>query len=110
MYWHAARLSSMTQDFAILLMGDFPQQNSLFRSVSIRVPLSRSADSSGKLGDTWMRIGTHNIASHTHRLDNATSRKGLNARQAAFANKQYKSHRRVGLPSDIIQSLATQDR
>jgi hypothetical protein len=42
-------------------------------------------------------------------LDNATSRKGLNACQATFANKQYKSHQRVGLPSDIIESLATQN-
>ncbi len=44
-----------------------------------------------------------------HRLDNTTSRKGLNVRQAAFANKQYKSHQRVGFPSDIIDSLAAQD-
>ena len=36
------------------------------------------------------------------------SRKGLDARQAAFANKKYKSHRRVGLPSDVIASLAAQ--
>ena len=42
-------------------------------------------------------------------LDNATSRKGLDARQAAFANKQYKSHRKVGLPSEITQSLGAQD-
>src|SRR5712691_7101509 len=99
MYWHTARLSSMAQDFAILLMGDFPQRNSLFRSVSIHVPLSQSTNSSRKLGDTWTRIGMHNIALHTHHLDNATSRKGLNVHQAAFTNKQYKSHWRVGLPS-----------
>ena len=29
---------------------------------------------------------------------------GLNARQAALANKKYKSHRKVGLPKDIIDS------
>jgi len=39
------------------------------------------------------------------RLDNALSRQGL---QAAFANKTCKSHRRVGLPADVIASL-TQD-
>jgi len=44
-----------------------------------------------------------------NRLDNTTSRKGLNAQQAAFANRRYKSHRRVGLPGDIIQDLADQD-
>jgi hypothetical protein len=32
-------------------------------------------------------------------------RKGLNAQQAALANKKYKSHRKVGLPSDIITSI-----
>ena len=36
-------------------------------------------------------------------------RKGLDARQAAVANKKYKSHRKIGLPSDIIASLATND-
>ena len=46
---------------------------------------------------------------HTHRLDNATFRKGLNMCQAAFVNKLYKSHQRIGLPSDLIESLATQD-
>jgi len=38
-------------------------------------------------------------------LDNATSRKGLDMHQATFANKKYKSYRRVGLLSDIIASL-----
>ena len=32
-------------------------------------------------------------------------RKGLNAQQAVLANKKYKSHRKVGLPSDIISSI-----
>jgi hypothetical protein len=32
-------------------------------------------------------------------------RKGLNAQQAALANKKYKSHRKVGLPSDIIACI-----
>jgi hypothetical protein len=43
------------------------------------------------------------------RLDKMIARKGLNARQAAYANRTYKSHRRVGLPSDIIASLAMKD-
>ena len=42
-------------------------------------------------------------------LDNATSRKGLDARQAAYANKKYKSHRKVGLPNDIKASIAAED-
>jgi hypothetical protein len=42
-------------------------------------------------------------------LDKTISRKGLNACQAAFSNRKYKAHRRVGLPSDIIDSLATKD-
>ena len=46
---------------------------------------------------------------HTHHLDNMTSRKGLDTHQAAFANKQYKSHQRVGLPTNIIEALASQD-
>src|SRR5260221_14134129 len=36
-------------------------------------------------------------------------RKGLDARQAALANKQYKSHRKIGLPKDIIKSINTVD-
>jgi hypothetical protein len=42
-------------------------------------------------------------------LDKTITRKGLNARQAAFTNRKYTSHRRVGLPSDIIASLDTED-
>jgi len=38
-----------------------------------------------------------------------TYRKGLDVQQAAFANRKYKSHRRIGLPSDILTSLATVD-
>ena len=57
--------------------------------------------------DAYRYAHNHRIA--LHRLDNMTSRKGLNARQAAFANKRYKSHRRVGLPHDIVQSMDTQD-
>jgi hypothetical protein len=35
--------------------------------------------------------------------------KGLDVQQAAFANKKYKSHQRIGLLSDILTSLATED-
>jgi hypothetical protein len=35
--------------------------------------------------------------------------KGLNAQQAALANKKYKSHRKVGLPRDIIDSMDVDD-
>jgi hypothetical protein len=31
--------------------------------------------------------------------------KGLNVQQATIANKKYKSHRKVGLPRDIIDSM-----
>jgi hypothetical protein len=34
-------------------------------------------------------------------------KKGLNALQAAVATKKYKSHRKVGLPGDIIASMHT---
>ena len=43
------------------------------------------------------------------RLDKTISRKGLNACQAAYANRKYAFYRRVGLPGDIIASLATED-
>ncbi|KIY47167.1 hypothetical protein FISHEDRAFT_45850 [Fistulina hepatica ATCC 64428] len=36
-------------------------------------------------------------------------RKGLNARQAAFAVKKYKSHRRVGTEAEIIAAIQEQD-
>jgi hypothetical protein len=36
-------------------------------------------------------------------------RKGLNAWQAALANKKYKSHGKIGLPSDIIASIDVGD-
>jgi hypothetical protein len=42
-------------------------------------------------------------------LDNMTSRKGLDVCQAAYANKKYKSHRKVGLPNDIKASIAAED-
>jgi hypothetical protein len=32
-------------------------------------------------------------------------KKGLNIKQATYANKKYKSHRKVGLPRDIIDSM-----
>lgn len=34
--------------------------------------------------------------------------KGLDAVQTAFAMKKYKSHRQVGLPSEIIVSMRAQ--
>jgi len=37
-------------------------------------------------------------------------RKGLDARQAAVANKKYKSHRKIGLPGDIIASIPTEKK
>jgi len=43
------------------------------------------------------------------RLDNTISRKGLETCQATFLNKKYMLHWRVGLPSDMIASLAAKD-
>jgi len=57
-----------------------------------------------------MHTGMHTPSAYASRLDNATSRKGLDAHQAAFVNKQYKSHWKVGTPNDIIKSLASQDQ
>ena len=57
---------------------------------------------------TWRYMDSYQYVLYARvcdRLDNATSRKGLDARQAAYANKKYKSHRRVGLPSDIIAAI-----
>jgi hypothetical protein len=36
-------------------------------------------------------------------------RKGLDACQAAVANKRYKSHQKIGLPGDIIASIVIDD-
>jgi hypothetical protein len=35
--------------------------------------------------------------------------KGLDTQQTAFAIKKYKSHRRVGLPSEIVSLTAAQE-
>ena len=37
-------------------------------------------------------------------------KKGLDARQAAVANKKYKSHRKIGLPGNIIASIPTEKK
>jgi hypothetical protein len=42
-------------------------------------------------------------------LFNLLGSKGLDAQQPAFAIKKYKSHCQVGLPSDIISLMATQE-
>jgi hypothetical protein len=39
-------------------------------------------------------------------LNSCAHSKGLDAQQTAFAIKKYSSHRRIGLPSDIIASMA----
>jgi len=36
-------------------------------------------------------------------------RKGLNAHQAALANKKYKSYQKIGLPSDVTPSVGASD-
>ncbi|KAI0288777.1 hypothetical protein BC826DRAFT_1036155 [Russula brevipes] len=47
--------------------------------------------------------------SHQPHHQHTTSRKGLNVCEAASASKKYKSHQKVGLPADIMASLATSD-
>jgi hypothetical protein len=59
--------------------------------------------------DAYQYVHCYSHARICDRLDNTTSRKGLNAREAAFANKQYKSHRRVGLSADILASIKAKD-
>ena len=36
-------------------------------------------------------------------------KQGLDAKEAALANKKYKSHRKISLPSDIIDEIDTSD-
>lgn len=100
----------MAQDIVVQPMGNFQLQDTLFWSVLMHVPFSQSTASSRKLGDTWMHIGMCTITLHMPHLDNKPPRKKLDAHQAAFANKQYKSHQRVGLPGDIFKSLATKGK
>jgi hypothetical protein len=99
------------QDIAMPLMGGFQQRGSSSHSVLMSAILSRFIDSFKRPGDIWTLTGMCNnaVPRICDRLDNAITRLGLNARQAAFANKKYKLHRRVGLPSDIIAALAPQD-
>ncbi|EIN06656.1 hypothetical protein PUNSTDRAFT_72602 [Punctularia strigosozonata HHB-11173 SS5] len=37
-------------------------------------------------------------------------RKGLNVEQAAFANRKYKQHRRVGVPAEVIAAMQLENR
>jgi hypothetical protein len=90
-------------------MANSAQQKFLSHSVWTCVTQSPCAVSLGKFGDTWMRIGGHLFAVialfRCAQKLMFSHRKGLNAQQTAFAVKKYKSHRRVGLPSEIIASM-----
>jgi hypothetical protein len=63
----------------------------------------------------WRYIDTYRYVLHVHiqyicaQLDKTIIRKGLNMHQAAYTNRKYASHRRVGLPSNIPASLAIED-
>jgi len=82
----------------------------LSHSVLIHAVSSQFASSSGKHGDILTLTGMWFTRVCVYaRLDKTITRKGLNTRQAAFANRKYASHRRVGLLSDIIASLDTED-
>ena len=98
------------QDTVILQMGNSTLQRLLSHSVWICAMLLQFASSSGKRGDILMRMSK----CYAHMcvcawLDKTIARKGLNTCQAAYTNQTYKSHRRVGLPSNIIASLAMED-
>ena len=58
-----------------------------------------------KCGATWMLTCAFLYSSLQLALMYMQYSKGLDAVQTAFAMKKYKSHRRVGLPSDIIASM-----
>src|ERR1700722_5338052 len=87
-------------------MANSAQQKILSRSVWTCATRSPCAVSSGKSGGTWTHIGAHLFAlfERAHKLI-FSHRKGLDAQQTAFAVKKYKSHRRVGLPSEILASM-----
>ena len=72
---------------------------------------SQYANSSRRHGDILTHISKCSRACVCVcvRLDNATSRKGLNAHHPHSQIKNTSSHRRVGLPGDIIASLAAKD-
>jgi len=91
-------------------MGGSSLQKSLSHSVLIHAVLSQFASSSGKRGDILTLTGMcFTRVCVCAQLDKTITRKGLNAHQAAYANRKYTSHRRVGLPSNILASLAIED-
>src|SRR5882724_2698849 len=61
-----------------------------------------------KRGATWMLTHAFLYSSLQLALMYVQYSKGLDAVQTAFAVKKYKSHRPVGLPSDIIASMRAQ--
>ena len=105
-----AHSSSAFQDTATLRMGGSSLQRPLSHSVLIHAVPSQFAGFSGKRGDILTLTGMcFTRVCVCARLDKTITRKGLNARQAAYANRKYASHRRVGLPTDILASLAIED-
>jgi len=91
-------------------MGGSSLQKSLSHSVLIHAVPSQFASSSRKCGDILMLTGIcFTRICVCAWLDKTITRKGLNTCQAAYANRKYASHRRVGLPSDILASLAIED-
>src|SRR6266851_8650182 len=105
-----AHSSSAFQDTATLQMGGSSLQKSLSHSVLIHAVPSQFTSSSRKHGDILTLTGMcFTCICICARLDKTITRKGLNTCQAAYANRKYASHRRVGLPSDILASLAIED-
>jgi hypothetical protein len=87
------------------LMENLRLRNASFPNVStcaIPLPFSGFFE---KCGATWMLTCAFLYSSLQLALMYVQYSKGLDVVQTAFAVKKYKSHRRVGLPSDIIASM-----
>ena len=96
------------------LMANFRQQNVLYHNVSICVIPSQYDDSFGKPGGILMHTAESfgflsPLVLFAANIDDFVNRKGLDARQTAFAIKKYKSHRRVGLTSEIVALMQALD-
>ena len=77
-------------------MGHSPKQNSLSPSVSTMSVYPISESTSVTAIDTWMHTSEYFIHYCLQTKSSLLScRLGLNIRQAAYAVKKYKSHRRV---------------
>jgi hypothetical protein len=79
-------------------MGHSPLPKDWSQNYLMHALLRSYEHSIARHGGTWMLIGSHiqtyQFLTVTH--SGCSSRKGLNAKQAEYAVKKYRSHRRVG--------------